>query len=72
MEQNEEQIEWLDPKAQAKYLGISLNEVYRHLRRVPPSWPFYRVTSTKRNAKKSDLDAFLAKVMVPAAIPEGN
>ena len=62
--------DWLAPKDVAKYLGISLNEVYRHLRRVPPSWPFYLVTTSKKNSKKSDLDAWLEKVKVSATAPK--
>jgi hypothetical protein len=67
MEQQD--FEWLEPADVAKYLGISVNEVYRHLRRCPPPWPFYRVTATKRLTKRADLDAWLENVKVSAVTP---
>jgi excisionase family DNA binding protein len=68
MEQKD--IEWLTPKDVAKYLGISLSEVYSQMKQTPPPYPFYRVTSTKRNTKRADLDAWLEKVKVSAVEPE--
>ena len=62
--------EWLGPKNVAKYLGISLSQVYWYMGQYPPPWPFYRVTPTKRLTKKSDLDAWLEKVKVPAVMPD--
>jgi len=67
-QQDPNEDDWLDPKAQAKYLGISLSEVYWHLRQYPPSWTFYRVTPTRRLSKRADLDAFLEKVKVSAVV----
>ena len=61
--------EWLSPKDVAKYLGISLGQVYWYLRQYPPPWTFYRVTATKRLTKKSDLDAWLEKVKTSPAMP---
>lgn len=55
---------WLTPQKIAKYLGVSLSQVYTHMRQYPPPYPFYRVTATRRLAKKSDLDAWLDKVKV--------
>jgi len=62
--------DWLTPKDVAKYLGISLGQVYSYMRQYPPPWPFYRVTQTKKLTKKSDLDAWLEKVKVSAAVPK--
>ena len=67
VEQNEN--EWLTPKEVAKKAGISLSQTYTYLRQYPPPWPFYRVTATKRLTRKSDLDAWLEKVKVSAAMP---
>jgi len=57
----------LEPRDVAKYLGISLSQVYWFMKQYPPPWPFYRVTASKRLTKPSDLDAWLEKVKVSAA-----
>jgi excisionase family DNA binding protein len=64
MEQKD--LEWLEPKDVAKYLGISLSQVYSLMREHPPPWTFYRVTATKKLTKRADLDAWLEKVKVSA------
>jgi len=61
---------WLEPKDVAVYLGIKKSKVYEYMGRAIPPWPFYRVTPTKRLTKKSDLDAWLEKVKVPAVMPD--
>jgi predicted DNA-binding transcriptional regulator AlpA len=66
----ESKNDWFTPQEVAKYLGISLSQVYSYMRQYPPPWPFYRVTQTKRLTKKSDLDAWLEKVKVSAAVPK--
>ena len=66
----EHETEWLTPKEAAKYLGISLSQVYSYMRQYPPPWPFYQVTRTRRLTKRTDLDAWLEKVKVPAATPD--
>ena len=68
MEQVQERNDngWLNPKAIAKYLGVSLSQVYLDMNKVPPPYPFYRVTATKRLSKRADLDAWLDKVKVSA------
>jgi hypothetical protein len=58
---------WLTPKATAKYLGVSIGQVYIDMKQYPPPYPFYRVTATRRLCKKSDLDAFLEKRKVSAS-----
>jgi predicted DNA-binding transcriptional regulator AlpA len=68
--QIENENDWLDPQGVANYLGISLSEVYSQMRQTPPPYPFYRVTTTKRNTKRADLDAWLEKVKVSAVEPE--
>jgi predicted DNA-binding transcriptional regulator AlpA len=62
--------DWLGPKEVAKYLGISLSQVYLYMKQYPPPWPFYRVTATKRLTRRADLDAWLEKVKVPAVTPD--
>ena len=62
--------DWLEPKAVADYLGISLSQVYWYMGQYPPPWPFYRVTATKRLTKKVDLDVWLEKVKASAVTPE--
>ena len=66
----ESKNDWFTPQEVAKYLGISLSQVYSYMRQSPPPWPFYRVTQTKKLTKKSDLDAWLEKVKVSAAVPK--
>ena len=66
----EPENEWLDPKSVAKYLGISLSQVYWFMRQYPPPWPFYQVTRTRKLTKRADLDAWLEKVKVSAATPD--
>ena len=70
MEKQSEGNDWFDPKAVAEYLGISLSQVYWYLRQTPPAWPYYRVTPSKKLTKRADLDAWLEKVKVSAAVPE--
>jgi len=65
----QEEKEWLEPKDVAKRLGVSLSQVYLLMKQYPPPWPFYRVTATKRLTRPADLDAWLEKVKVPAAMP---
>ena len=65
-EQNEK--EWLEPIEVAHKVGISLSKVYSYMRQVPPPWPFYRVTTTKRLTKPADLAAWLEKVKVSAPV----
>jgi len=67
MSKNE--FEWLEPKEVAVKAGISLSQVYSYMRQYPPPWPFYRVTASKRLTKSSDLDSWLEKVKVSAAMP---
>ena len=62
--------EWLDPKAQAVFLGVSLSQVYSFLRKEPPPYPYYRITPSKKLSKKCDLEIFLEKVKVSAVKPE--
>ncbi|MDR0496753.1 MAG: helix-turn-helix domain-containing protein [Treponema sp.] len=64
-----EHTEWLTQKEVAKYIGVSLSQVYLYMRQYPPPWPFYRVTPTKRLTKQADLDAWLEKVKVQAVEP---
>jgi hypothetical protein len=58
-EQEVNENNWFTPKEIARYLGVSLGQVYLDMRQYPPPYPFYRVTATRRLAKKSDLDAYL-------------
>jgi hypothetical protein len=58
--------EWLNPKAIAKFLGVSLSQVYLDMRRSPPPYPFYRVTATRRLAKRTDLAVYLEQRKVSA------
>jgi len=62
----ENEDEWLSPKEQAKFLGISLSKVYFFLRQTPPPYPYYTVTPTRKNAKKSDLKKYLRSMKVSA------
>jgi transcriptional antiterminator len=66
MEQVQEQNDWLNPKAIANYLGVSLSQVYLDMSKVPPPYPFYRVTTTRRLAKRTDLDVYLEQRKVSA------
>jgi hypothetical protein len=68
MDQQEETV-WLEPGDVAKHLGVSLSQVYWYMRQYPPPWPFYRVTATKRLTRLVDLNAWLEKVKVSAAVP---
>jgi len=70
MDNQSEGNNWLIQKDVARYLGISLSQVYWYLRQTPPAWPYYRVTPSKKLTKRADLDAWLEKVMVSAAMPE--
>ena len=70
MEKEKKGDDWLEPKDVAKEIGVSERHVYTMLRQVPPPWPFYRTTKTKRLTRRADLDAWLEKVKVLAITPE--
>ena len=66
--ESESKNEWLDPKAQAVFLGVSLSQVYSFMKQVPPPYPFYRITPSKRLSKRVDLETYLEKVKVSAVM----
>jgi len=65
MEKEQNGNDWLNPKAIAKYLGVSLSQVYLDMRQYPPPYPYYLVTATRRLAKRADLDAYLEQRRIP-------
>jgi hypothetical protein len=74
MEQGQDlnENEWLTPRAIAKYLGVSLTQVYTDMRQSPPPYSFYRVTATRWLAKRADLDAYLERRKVSSGAVSGS